>query len=87
MARAEGVWRLRAGLLAALVPAMLHAAEPQPAAAPSQPPEPGLLEFLAEEPQMDEELGEALLSRDLDRALERSRKDEKKVREDEQDPA
>ncbi len=84
MARAEGVWRLRAGLLAALVPAMLHAAEPQPAPAP---PEPGLLEFLAEEPQMDEELGEALLSRDLDRALERSRKDEKKVREDEQDPA
>jgi hypothetical protein len=87
MARAKGVWRLRAGLIAALLPAVVHATGPQPAPAPPQPPEPGLLEFLAEEPQMDEELGEALLSRDLDRALERSRKDEKKVREDEQDPA
>ena len=84
MARAKGLWRLRAGLIAALLPAVVHATGPQPAPAP---PEPGLLEFLAEEPQMDEELGEALLSRDLDRALERSRKDEKKVREDEQDPA
>jgi hypothetical protein len=44
------------------------------------------LEFLAEEPQMDEELGEALLSRDLDKALEGGGK-ERKVKEDERDPA
>ena len=86
MGRADASRRLRAWLLAAMVPAAAHAAEPQTLSAPSQPPEPGLLEFLAEEPQMDEELGEALLSRDLDGALERSRKEEK-VRDDEQDPA
>ena len=86
MGRADAGRRLRAWLLAAMVPAAVHAAEPQPLSAPPQLPEPGLLEFLAEEPQMDEELGEALLSRDLDGALERSRKEEK-VRDDEQDPA
>ena len=84
MGRADASRRLGAWLLAALVPATAQAAEPRGASPP--PPEPGLLEFLAEEPQMDEELGEALLSRDLDKALEQSRKDEK-VRDDEQDPA
>lgn len=83
MGRADPRGRMRLWLLAALVPAAATAAEPQGA---PPPPEPGLLEFLAEEPQMDEELGEALLSRDLDKALDRSGKDEK-VRDDEQDPA
>lgn len=81
MARADPGRRTRAWLVAVLLPAAAWAAEPQPA-----PPEPGLLEFLAEEPQMDAELGEALLSRDLDKALERRRND-KKVRDDDQDPA
>jgi len=84
MGRADPSRRLGAWLLAALVPAAVPAAEPE--GAPPPPPEPGLLEFLAEEPQMDEELGEALLSRDLDKALERSGKDEK-VRDHEKDPA
>jgi hypothetical protein len=84
MARADASRHLRAWLLVAMAPAAAQAAEPQ--GAPPPLPEPGLLEFLAEEPQMDEELGEALLSRDLDKALERKRKDEK-VRDDEQDPA
>jgi len=84
MGRADPSRRLGAWLLAALLPAPLPAAERE--GAPPPPPEPGLLEFLAEEPQMDEELGEALLSRDLDKALERSRKHEK-VKDDEQDPA
>ena len=84
MGRADASRRARAWLLVALVPAAAQAAEPQ--GAPPPPPEPGLLEFLAEEPQMDEELGEALLSRDLDKALEGGGK-ERKVKEDERDPA
>ena len=84
MARADASRRLRACLLVAMVPAAAQATEP--AGVPTPPPEPELLEFLAEEPQMDEELGEALLSRDLDKALEHNGKDQK-VREDERDPA
>jgi len=84
MGRADPGRRLGAWLLAALAPATAQAAEPQ--GSPPPPPEPEFLEFLAEEPPMDEELGEALLSRDLDKALDRSGKDEK-VRDHEKDPA
>ena len=45
-------------------------AEEQPAA----PLESGFLEFLAEEADVDEELSEALMSADLDRAIENSRR-------------
>ena len=84
MDRADASCHVRAWLLVAMVPAVAQATEP--AGVPTPPPEPELLEFLAEEPQMDEELGEALLSRDLDKALERNGK-EQKVRQDERDPA
>jgi len=84
MARADGGRRAWAWLVAALVPAAVVAAEPGPTAPP--PPEPGLLEFLAEEPQTDDELGEALLARDVEKVMQRGGKD-RKVRDDDQDPA
>jgi hypothetical protein len=46
--------------------------------------DPGLLEFLAEEPPIDEELGKALLTGDLDRAIERTAA-RSKVKDDDKD--
>ena len=69
-------------LAAALPPAAL-AGDEAPAA--PQPVDPGLLEFLAEEPALDEELGDALMTADLDRAIERSASS-KKVKDDGKDP-
>jgi len=58
-----------------MIPAMALLAGSAAADKPPQPDEPieqGLLEFLAEEPALDEELNDALMSNDLDREIERS---------------
>lgn len=58
-----------------MIPAMALLAGPTTADKPSRPDEPveqGFLEFLAEEPALDEELSDALMSNDLDREIERS---------------
>lgn len=47
--------------------------------------EPELLEFLAEEPGLDDELSEALMTKDLDRAIERAA-GPRKVGDDVNDP-
>lgn len=44
------------------------------ASRPEEAIEPGFLEFLAEEPGLDEELSEALMTGELDREIERSAK-------------
>lgn len=58
-----------------MIPAMALLAGSAAADKPPQPDEPieqGFLEFLAEEPALDEELSDALMSNDLDREIERS---------------
>lgn len=60
-----------------MIPAMALLAGSATADKPPQPDEPieqGFLEFLAEEPAFDEELSDALMSNDLDREIERSRR-------------
>ena len=76
--RRRRVW---AWALALAAPVALPADPPR---ADPAPPEPGLLEFLAEEPAPDDELSDALLSSDLDRAIERSAKSGK-VKDDGKD--
>ena len=69
--------------LAAAMPSAVQAGDAKPAA--TQPVDPGFLEFLAEEPALDEELGDALMTTDLDRAIERSASS-RKVKDDDADP-
>jgi len=54
----------------------------QPAAA-TRAAQPGLLEFLAEESGVDEDMSSALMSSDLDRALARAARDRKVEEHDE----
>ena len=70
--------------LALAVPVAVPAGAADPPSADQAPPEAGLLEFLAEEPAQAEELSDALLSSDLDRAIERSAKN-RKVKSDGKD--
>lgn len=76
----RGAW----AWLLATAPVALWAGEPEtrPAAAPV---EQGLLEFLAEEPALDEELGKALMSGELDREIDRAARRDK-VKEDATQP-
>ena len=69
--------------LAAALPSAGQAGDAKPAA--TQPVDPGFLEFLAEEPALDEELGDALMTTDLDRVIERSASS-RKVKDDVTDP-
>lgn len=55
-----------------MVPAALQAGEPADTKQAAASVDAGLLEFLAEEPPIDEELGKALMTGDLDRAIERT---------------
>jgi hypothetical protein len=55
------------------------------ASADEEAVEPGLLEFLAEEAGVDEDLSDALLSGDLDRAVQQSARNSK-VKDDDKDP-
>lgn len=71
--------------LAALAPAALQAGEPADVKQAATPVDPGLLEFLAEEPAIDEELGKALMTGDLDREIERTAA-RSKVKDDDKDP-
>lgn len=70
--------------LAAMAPAALQAGEPAEVTQAAAPVDPGLLEFLAEEPPIDEELGKALMTGDLDRAIERTTA-RSKVKDDDKD--
>ena len=70
--------------LAAVAPAALQAGEPTDMKQAVAPVDPGLLEFLAEEPPIDEELGKALMTGDLDRAIERTAA-RSKVKDDDKD--
>lgn len=84
MARADRPYRGGAALawsLALLVPLSAPAAGDEPVLAKNLP-EPGMLEFLGEEPGLDDELEGALLSADLDRELDRVSK-RRKVKDDE----
>jgi hypothetical protein len=67
-----------------MAPAALQAGEPGDAKQAPVPVDPGLLEFLAEEPPIDEELGKALMTGDLDRAIERTAA-RSKVKDDDKD--
>jgi hypothetical protein len=70
MARGDTLRRAGwAWALAAAVPAVSQAGEP---AVTPVPVDVGFLEFLAEEPVLDEDMGEALMSGDLDREIERA---------------
>lgn len=74
-----------AWLLVAAAPVAGVAGEGDEPRGPVEPLEPGLLEFLAEEPALDEELGEALMTRDVDKAIERAAARDK-VKSDGKDP-
>ena len=86
MARAEPA-RRRTWLwaLAAAMPSPAQAGDTPSLQVARQPADPGFLEFLAEEPALDEELGDALMTTDLDRAIERSASSNK-VKDDGTDP-
>ena len=73
-------------LLAAAAPAALHAAEPSDPAPRPAPVDAGLLEFLAEEPALDDDLGKALMTGDVDRAIERTAGRSKVVKDDGKEP-
>ena len=85
MARGERLRRGACACLFAVVPVAASAGEADEADPPVAPIERGLLEFLAEEPALDDELGRALMSGDLDREIERAAKG-RKVTEDATEP-
>lgn len=67
--------RAQPWVLLAMAPVTALAADPGAADRPPRAEEvieAGFLEFLAEEPGLDEELSEALMTGDLDREIERS---------------
>jgi hypothetical protein len=86
MGRGERLRRGACACLFAVVPAAASAGEADEAGPPVVAPiERGLLEFLAEEPALDDEMGRALMSGGLDREIERAAKG-RKVTEDATEP-
>ena len=77
--------RRLAWLIVAVAPLAAPSVAADLPAADETPVEPGLLEFLAEEAGVDEDLSDALLSGDLDRAVRQSARDSK-VKDDDTDP-
>jgi hypothetical protein len=84
MARGETGWYRRlAWLLALALPWAAQAGTDKPTGPDAIPiPEPGMLEFLAEEPDVGDGIEEALLKDDADRAIDRMA-DQDKVKKDE----